>query len=101
VERVKSDLLGWKLSRCIWVMARGMNSKENRIIPQKAGGHYILGEKLRDNQEAHQKALSSKGRYQKVRDNLEVKEVVVGQGERRRFVWFTISPRPKKIKRLG
>lgn len=84
VERVKSDLLGWKLSRCIWVMDRGMSSKENRIILQKAGGHYILGEKLRDNQQAHQKALSSKGRYQKVRDNLEVKEIVVGQGERRR-----------------
>lgn len=84
VERVKSDLLGWKLSRCVWVMDRGMSSEENRIILQKAGGHYILGEKLRDNQEAHQKALSSKGRYQKVRDNLEVKEIVVGEGERRR-----------------
>lgn len=84
VERVKNDLLGWKLSRLIWVMDRGMSSEENRIILQKAGGHYILGEKLRDNQEAHQEAISSKGRYQKVRENLEVKEIVVGQGERRR-----------------
>lgn len=84
VERVKNDLLGWKLSRCIWVMDRGMSSEANRVILQKAGGHYILGEKLRDNQEAHQQALSSKGRYQKVRENLEVKEIVVGQGERRR-----------------
>jgi transposase len=84
VERVKSDLLGWKLSRCVWVMDRGMSSEENRMILQRAGGHYILGEKLRDNQQAHQKALSSKGRYQKVRDNLEVKEIVVGEGERRR-----------------
>lgn len=84
VERVKNDLLGWKLSRVIWVMDRGMSSEENRIILQRAGGHYILGEKLRDNQEVHLQALSSKGRYQKVRENLECKEIVVGQGERRR-----------------
>jgi hypothetical protein len=56
-------------------------------IPQQAGGHYLLGEKLRDDQEDHQEALSRRGRYQKVKDNLEVKEVVVGKGEcRRRFV---------------
>ena len=41
VERVKKDLFGWKLSRCIWVMDRGMNSEENRIVLQRAGGHYI------------------------------------------------------------
>jgi len=35
---VKRDLQGWKLSRCIWVMDRGMNSEENRIILQRAGG---------------------------------------------------------------
>lgn len=38
VERIKKDLLGWKLSRCIWVMERGMNSEQNRIILQRAGG---------------------------------------------------------------
>jgi len=37
VETVKNDLLGWKLGRCIWVMDRGMNSEENRLILQKAG----------------------------------------------------------------
>jgi len=87
VERIKTDLLGWKLGRCIWVLDRGMSSDENRVILQRAGGHYILGEKLRDNREAHNLALSFKGRYQKVRDNLEVKEIVVGDGVRRhRFV---------------
>jgi transposase len=84
VEKVKKDLSGWKLSRCIWVMDRGMNSEENRTILQRAGGHYILGEKLRDDQEVHQKALSRRGRYQNVKDNLQVKEVIVGKGERRR-----------------
>ncbi len=61
VERVKRDLSGWKLSRCVWVMDRGMNSEENRTILQQAGGHYILGERLRDDQEVHQEALSRRG----------------------------------------
>ena len=97
VERVKKDLAGWKLSRCIWVMDRGMNSEENRTILQQAGGHYILGEKLRDDQKVHQEALSRRGRYQKVKDNLEVKEVIVGQGERRRR--FALVHNPEEAKK--
>jgi len=91
VERVKSDLRDWKLSRCIWVMDRGMSSEENRIVLQKAGGHYILGEKLRDSQAAHKEALSFQGRYQKVRENLEVKEIVVGKHETGE-TWDRIRP---------
>ena len=110
VERIKMDLLGWKLSRCIWVMDRGMNSEENRIILQRAGGHYILGEKLRDSQEAHKEALSFKGRFKKVRENLEVKEIVVGDGERRRRFVLVFNPeqaekdkatREKTLERIG
>ena len=96
VERIKTDLLGWKLSRCIWVMDRGMSSEENRIVLQKAGGHYILGEKLRDSQAAHKEALSFQGRYQKVRENLEVKEIVVGEGERRRRFVLVFNPEQAK-----
>jgi transposase len=96
VERVKRDLSGWKLSRCVWVMDRGMNSEENRTILQQAGGHYILGERLRDDQEVHQEALSRRGRYQKVKDNLEVKEVIVGQGERRRRFVLVYNPEQAK-----
>lgn len=92
VDKVKKDLSGWKLSRCIWVMDRGMNSKENRTILQQAGGHYILGEKLRDDQEDHRHALSRRGRYQKVKENLEVKEVIVGKGERRRRFVLVYNP---------
>lgn len=92
VERIKTDLLGWKLGRCVWVMDRGMSSDENRVVLQRAGGHYILGEKLRDNQEAHNLALSFKGRYHKVRENLEVREIVVGEGERRRRFVLVFNP---------
>ena len=97
VERVKSDLRGWKLSRCIWVMDRGMSSETNRIVLQKAGGHYILGEKLRDSQAAHKEALSFQGRRRKVRENLEVKEIVVGDGERRRR--FVLVHNPEQAKK--
>ena len=92
VEMVKRDLKGWKLSRCIWVMDRGMNSEENRIMLQRAGGHYILGEKLRDASGNYKEALSCPGRYHDVRENLKVKEVTVGSGERRRRFVVVYNP---------
>jgi transposase len=96
VEMIKDDLRGWRLGRCVWVMDRGMSSEENRMILQRAGGHYILGEKLRDSQAAHKEALSFQGRYQKVRENLEVKEIVVGEGERRRRFVLVFNPEQAK-----
>ncbi len=92
VETVKNDLLGWKLSRCVWVMDRGMSSEENRLILQKAGGHYIIGEKLRDSQEVHKEVLAKRGRFTAIRENLELKEVVVGDGERRRRFILVHNP---------
>jgi len=60
----------------VWVADRGFSSAENRRYLQRAGGHYIIGEKLRgDNKEA-QAALSRQGRYHTVAGNLRVKEVV-------------------------
>lgn len=96
VEMVKNDLMGWKLSRCVWVMDRGMNSKENRVILQKAGGHYIIGEKLRDNQEIHKEVLAKRGRFLKIRENLEIKEIVIGNGERRRRFILVHNPEEAK-----
>jgi transposase len=92
IEAVKKELAGWKLSRCVWVADRGMNSEENRRILQTAGGHYILGEKLRDDQEVHKEVLSRKGRYKVIRENLQVKEVVTGEGERRRRLVLVHNP---------
>jgi Transposase DDE domain len=86
VRQVKDDLRAWKLNRVLWVLDTGFSSEENRRYLQRAGGHYILGEKLRAGH-ANLEALARPGRYRQVRDNLEVKEVWVGQGEmRRRFV---------------
>jgi len=96
VEMVKEDLKGWKLSRCIWVMDRGMNSEENRVILQRAGGHYIIGEKLRDAQGNYREAISCRGRYHEVRENLRVKEVIIGKGERRRRFVLVYNPEQAK-----
>ncbi|WP_408998694.1 IS1634 family transposase [Syntrophus buswellii] len=96
VEKVKSDLLGWKLGRCVWVMDRGMSSEENRMILQKAGGHYIIGEKLRDNQEIHREVLAKRGRFTSVRENLEIKEVTIGDGEKRRRFILVHNPEEAK-----
>src|SRR4029453_18203825 len=87
VPQLKDDLRAWKLPRVVWVAARGFSSAETRRYLQRAGGHYIIGEKLRgDNKEA-QAALSRQGRYHIVAGNLRVKEVVIDDGTMRdRFV---------------
>jgi transposase len=87
VEEVKKDLVGWKLGRVISVVDRGFVSEENLKTLQKTGGHYIAGEKMRSGKADTIKALSVKGRYHVVKDNLEVKEIVVGDGEgRKRYI---------------
>lgn len=91
VERVQRDLACWRLGRCVWVMDRGMTSEENRIILRRAGGHFILGEKLRSGEE-NRAALSRPGRYRVVRENLRVKEVWVGEGTKRRRYVVVYNP---------
>lgn len=84
VEKVKEDLRGWRLGRCVFVGDAGMTSEENRRTLALGGGKYILGAKLRANDEVTKEVLARQGRYRQVRDNLRVKEVIVGEGERRR-----------------
>jgi transposase len=86
IRQVKDALREWRLHRVIWVCDTGFNSEENRGYLQRAGGHYILGEKLRQGS-ANRRALARAGRYRIVDETLQVKEVWVGEGEtRRRFV---------------
>ncbi len=47
IRQVKDDMRDWNLSRVVWVADRGFTSTENRRYLQRAGGGYILGEKLR------------------------------------------------------
>ncbi len=83
VKRVKDDLRGWKLGRCVFVGDSGMNSAENRQRLALGNGKYILASKMRAGDEVTKLVLSRPGRYREVADNLRVKEVVVGDGERR------------------
>jgi transposase len=83
VAKVKADLKGWKLGRCIFVGDAGMNSEENRRTLALANGKYILAAKMRGGDEVTKLVMTRAGRYHVVRDNLRVKEVLVGDGERR------------------
>jgi len=87
IRQVKDELREWKLSRVVWVADRGFQSAENRRYLQRAGGHYIIGEKLRGESKEAQAALARQGRYRTVAGNLEVKDVRVDDGTMRdRFV---------------
>ncbi len=83
VAKVKADLRGWKLGRCIFVGDAGMNSAENRQQLSLGNGKYILASKIRAGDEVTTEVLTRAGRYQTVVENLRVKEVWVGEGERR------------------
>lgn len=95
VEQVQKDLNAWKLGRVVWVMDRGMASEQNRRILQRAGGQYILGEKLSGNR-LNEAALNQSGRFKLVSEKLHIKEVTLGKGTgRRRFV---IAYNPEEAK---
>ena len=87
VAEVKASLAGWRLNRVVWAVDRGMVSQANLIELRRGGAHYIAGQKMRSGEVDVEEALARPGRYQTVRDNLHVKQVVVGEGEnRKRFV---------------
>jgi len=92
VERVKKDLQGWQLSRCVFVGDAGMVSKTNLEILARGGGKYILCMPIHRGGEVAQAVVTRPGRYQKLTDNLEVKEVTVGDGERRRRYVVCYNP---------
>ncbi len=92
IKTVKQSLAGWRLNRVVWAVDRGMVSDDNLTELRKGGAHYIAGEKMRAGRKEVEEALSRQGRYQKVRDNLEVKEIVVGDGARRKRYVLVRNP---------
>jgi len=87
IEQVKDDLAGWRLGRAVWVVDRGLSSEENLRYLRRGGGHWIAGQRLRVGEPASEAALARQGRYRRVRDNLRVTEVKLGEGEgQRRFI---------------
>jgi transposase len=99
VEKVKEDLRGWRLGRCVFVGDAGMNSEDNRRKLALGNGKYILASRLRAGDEVTNEVLARPGRYKTVRDNLRVKEVIVGDGERRRRYVVCHNPAEEKRQR--
>jgi hypothetical protein len=84
VAQVKESLRGWQLGHAIFVGDAGMDSEANRHELAKGLGHYILAMPMGRLTEVQQEVLSRPGRFRTVNDQLEVKEVMVGEGARQR-----------------
>jgi hypothetical protein len=100
VDQIQKELNAWNIGRVVWVMDRGIAGDENRRILQRAGGQYILGEKLRG-VHLNEAALSHPGRFKVVKDNLHVKEVFAGEGTSCRRYVITYNPEQARIDRIN
>jgi len=94
IRQAREDMRDWTLARVMWVADRGFSSAQNRRELRRGGGHYIIGEKLRSGSAEATAALSRPGRYQHVRDNLQVKEVRIADDER-----FVVCYNPEQADR--
>ena len=92
VARIKDDLRAWRLGRCVLVGDAGFYSAGNLGELAKGLGRYILAVPIRRLKEVEDEVLARPGRYRKIAANLEVKEVWVGQGERRRRYIVCFNP---------
>ena len=99
VKNIKADLKGWQLSRCVFVGDAGMVSEENLKRLSRGGGKYIVCMPIHRGGEVANEVLTRPGRFQEVSDNLRVKEVVVGDGERRRRYVVCHNPQEEKRQR--
>jgi len=87
IARIREDLRGWRLNRTVLVGDAGMFSAENQKILAKGHGRYILAVPMRKVKEIKEEVLTRPGRYKVVKENLEVKEVKVGDGAcERRYI---------------
>lgn len=99
VAKVKAGLRGWKLGRALFVADSGMNSEESRKELAKACGTYLLAARAGSVKEIRNAVLTRPGRYKVISDNLQAKEVVVGDGERRRRYIVCFNPKQAERER--
>jgi transposase len=92
VAKVRADLRGWNLNRAIFVADSGMSSENNRTELAKACGRYLLACRMASVAEIQREVLTKRGRYTRFNDNLHAKEVIVGDGERRRRYILCYNP---------
>ena len=84
VTKIKDDLRGMKLGRTLFVGDAGMYSAANLTELSKGAGRYILATPIRKIKEIRDEVLAHPGRYAEIAPNLRAKEVIIGEGERRR-----------------
>lgn len=92
VARIKDDLRAWRLGRCLFVGDAGMYSADNLAALSRGLGRYILAVPMRKVKDIEIEVLTRPGRYKQVADNLQVKEVWVGDGERRKRYVLCLNP---------
>ena len=68
----------FRINRVVFVVDRGMISKENLNLLDELNLEYIIGVKLRQIKEVKEDVITRAGRYQEVSENLFVKEVILG-----------------------
>jgi hypothetical protein len=84
VQRIKDDLRQMRLGRALFVGDAGLYAKANLAELGRGAGRYILATPIGRVKEIKDEVLSRPGRYAEITPNLRAKEVIVGQGERRR-----------------
>ena len=92
VARVKQDLHAWRLGRCLFVGDAAMYSADNLAELSRGLGRYVLAVPMRRVKGVEIEVLTRPGRYRKLADNLAVKEVWVGDGERRKRYVLCFNP---------
>ena len=93
VEKVRSDLRGWSLGRALFVADAGINSEDNRQELARACGKYLLATRMASVSEIKRDVLSKPGRYTVIKDNLQAKEVIIGDGEMRKRYILCFNPK--------
>lgn len=93
IKQIRQDLRGWKLGRALFVADSGINSEENRGELSRACGKYLLATRMSSVSEVKNKVLSKRGKYREIKENLHAKEVIVGDGERRRRYILCYNPK--------
>ena len=99
VKKVREDLRGWKLGRALFVADSGMNSSTNRDELARACGKYLLATRMASVSEIKEEVLTRPGRFRTIAENLQAKEVVVGDGELRRRYILCYNPREAERER--
>lgn len=84
VAKIKDDLRGMRLGRTLFVGDASMYSAANLKELSRGASRYILATPIRRIKEIKDEILSHPGRYADIAPNLRAKEVIIGDGERRR-----------------